>query len=195
MRIGLVLLIAVIVITITINPAIAWNDCPKNLINDPYPGECNRYIDTDNDGICDHSQPPPEERIAPTPSSTPGSTPTQAPTKTDDAKIEIKEKILPSTLERYNVIELLLVSTIAVIISEVITRFYKNTRRTVRYIWNVVLLVTSSLSAIFGFLLLLVEPMMIREYNMYFWHVEFSIVATVVGIYHTVKRYKYFLRF
>lgn len=37
----------------------AWDDCPKNLVNDPYPGECGRYIDTNNDSICDHSQPEP----------------------------------------------------------------------------------------------------------------------------------------
>ena len=40
----------------------AWDDCPKGLVDDPYPGECARYIDTDNDGICDHSQPAPEDR-------------------------------------------------------------------------------------------------------------------------------------
>lgn len=42
--------------------ALAWDDCPKGLVNDPYPGECSKYIDTDNDGICDHSQPAPENR-------------------------------------------------------------------------------------------------------------------------------------
>lgn len=30
--------------------------CPKGLENDPYPGMCNQYIDTTNDGICDRSQ-------------------------------------------------------------------------------------------------------------------------------------------
>jgi len=41
----------------------AWDDCPKEMVNDPYPGECARYIDTDNDGICDHSQPAPDNRV------------------------------------------------------------------------------------------------------------------------------------
>jgi len=31
--------------------------CPYGLINDPYPGECRRYVDLDGDGICDLSQP------------------------------------------------------------------------------------------------------------------------------------------
>ncbi len=30
--------------------------CPYGLVDDPYPGECNLYIDADGDGICDLSQ-------------------------------------------------------------------------------------------------------------------------------------------
>jgi len=41
----------------------AWDDCPKGLVNDEYPGECSRYIDTDENGICDHSEPAPEDRV------------------------------------------------------------------------------------------------------------------------------------
>jgi hypothetical protein len=37
----------------------AWDDCPRDLVNDTYPGACSRYIDTNKDGICDHSQPNP----------------------------------------------------------------------------------------------------------------------------------------
>jgi hypothetical protein len=37
----------------------AWDSCPFGLENDPYPGECGRYIDTNQDGICDLSQPAP----------------------------------------------------------------------------------------------------------------------------------------
>lgn len=39
--------------------ALAWDDCPKGIVNDPYPGVCRRYVDTNNDGICDLSQPEP----------------------------------------------------------------------------------------------------------------------------------------
>jgi len=41
----------------------AWDDCPKGLTNDAYPGSCPQYIDTDENGICDHSEPAPEDRI------------------------------------------------------------------------------------------------------------------------------------
>jgi hypothetical protein len=39
--------------------AIAWNNCPKGWVNDPYPGACRKYVDTNGDGICDLSQPNP----------------------------------------------------------------------------------------------------------------------------------------
>ena len=39
--------------------ALAWDNCPKGLVNDPYPGACRRYEDTNGDGICDLSQPEP----------------------------------------------------------------------------------------------------------------------------------------
>lgn len=35
---------------------IAWLDCPYRKINDPYPGSCELYLDTNQDLICDHSQ-------------------------------------------------------------------------------------------------------------------------------------------
>ncbi|MBC7294630.1 MAG: hypothetical protein H5T84_11145, partial [Thermoleophilia bacterium] len=39
----------------------AWADCPRGLVNDPYPGRCSRYTDTNDDGICDLSQPKPSD--------------------------------------------------------------------------------------------------------------------------------------
>jgi len=42
--------------------ALAWDDCLHNEIDCSYPGDCVRYIDTDNDEICDHSQLAPEDR-------------------------------------------------------------------------------------------------------------------------------------
>lgn len=36
--------------------ALAWDNCPKGLVNDPYPGACGRYVDTNGDDICDLSQ-------------------------------------------------------------------------------------------------------------------------------------------
>lgn len=53
----------VLLFLVTITPTLAWDDCPKGKINDPYPGDCARYVDTDGNGICDHSEPAPEDRV------------------------------------------------------------------------------------------------------------------------------------
>jgi hypothetical protein len=41
--------------------ALAWDNCPRGLVNDPYPGACRRYVDTNGDGICDLSQSKPAD--------------------------------------------------------------------------------------------------------------------------------------
>jgi len=33
-----------------------WDDCPYGEVDEPYPGTCPRYIDTNNDSLCDKSQ-------------------------------------------------------------------------------------------------------------------------------------------
>ena len=51
----LVVITIILLVYLSIN-AVAWNDCPFGLVDEPYPGTCPRYIDTNIDGICDHSQ-------------------------------------------------------------------------------------------------------------------------------------------
>ena len=47
------------VLILMLNLSFAWDDCPFGRVNCTYPGECGRYIDTNNNGICDHSEPAP----------------------------------------------------------------------------------------------------------------------------------------
>lgn len=55
----------IIILLLLVSLAFAqWDDCPLGMVNDTYPGECSRYIDTNGDGICDHSQPAPEGSVA-----------------------------------------------------------------------------------------------------------------------------------
>lgn len=42
----------------------AWLDCPYGKINDPYPGSCDQYVDTNENQICDHSEPAPTKETA-----------------------------------------------------------------------------------------------------------------------------------
>jgi len=55
-----VFLIALLFIFIAMPALAQWNDCPYGEID--CGGLCSQLIDTDNDGICDHSQLAPEDR-------------------------------------------------------------------------------------------------------------------------------------
>lgn len=56
MRKLLIIGLATIALLVTAAPALAWLDCPYARVNDPYPGSCFRYLDANQDQICDHSQ-------------------------------------------------------------------------------------------------------------------------------------------
>lgn len=62
MKMKKIIFALLILVLIPATSVFAWDDCPDGETNDPYPGDCGKYIDTDNDGICDHSQPAPEDR-------------------------------------------------------------------------------------------------------------------------------------
>jgi len=57
----LLITISIFMINLNVSMAQVWNSCPFGLENDPYPGECGRYVDTNQDNICDLSQPEPIE--------------------------------------------------------------------------------------------------------------------------------------
>lgn len=49
-------LLILILIPVTV---LGWDDCPRGEVL--CEGKCGQFVDTDNDGICDHSQPAPED--------------------------------------------------------------------------------------------------------------------------------------
>jgi uncharacterized membrane protein len=95
-------------------------------------------------------------------------------------------------LERYNVIQLIALGVLLVILAEVVER--KLSKRFARYWWNVILLIIAVPSALIGLLLLFLDFKTIRDYDLLFWHVEFSIVASVLSLHHLLKRYRHFLK-
>lgn len=87
--VSMLIIIALVMIVSTSFPAYAWDDCPKGLVNDPAPGRCEEYVDTDRNGICDRSEPAPENRLAvvTTATTTLVSTPETAPTTSTERSI------------------------------------------------------------------------------------------------------------
>ena len=167
-----------ILIPITV---LAWNDCPYNKTDCPSPGECNRYIDTDNDKICDRSQPAPEDRnieIANT------------------QEINNENLIINSKQNKmiYHLVPISLVLILLYFITHILSKKKIISIVNHRKIWNILLLITFLLSGISGILLIIKINfgITIPLPNILFLHVETGIAMFVISIFHTLWHWSYF---
>jgi len=122
-------ILIILIISTTASTVLAWDNCPLGLEDDPYPGDCARYIDTDDDGICDLSQSAPGDR---------------------DGQQETKES--SGGRIDYFFIHIVLILITFYFVSLLISK-KKKKKSQHRKIWNVLLLVTFLISGIFGILL------------------------------------------
>jgi len=196
----------------------AWDNCPFGLEDDPYPGECKKYIDTDGDGICDLSQPAPEDRD--TSVALNEKNVKENIIDNDDSKYseEIDEKVTggffiaeaastqktvsdsPSpkrkSLPDYNFLEIFLVSLLIYFGGKFLARKLEISLCKEKKFWNVFLLISFVGSAGTGMILVFIRDydwFRSINFNFLFWHVEFSIVMTLLGIFHALWHLKYYL--
>lgn len=185
------LFIIVLMFTIFIvNYAYAWDNCPLGLENDPYPGECNRYIDTDGDGICDLSQPAPKDRKILLPSIVSNTIKAAPLTKSSDSLP--KSRSLPD----YNFLEIFFVTLLIYFSGKILARKLKIALCQERKFWNTLLLISFIGSAGTGIILVFIrdfEWFKSIKFNFLFWHVEFSIVMALLGVIHTLWHLKHYL--
>jgi len=194
----------------------AWDNCPFGLEDDPYPGECKRYIDTDGDGICDLSQPAPEDRDT----SVSLNEENIKENTEDDNKYfkEIDEKVTgglfiaeaastqktvsdsPSperkSLPSYYFLEIFFVSLLIYFGGKFLARKLEISLCKEKKFWNVFLLISFIGSAGTGMILVFIrdfEWFKSINFNFLFWHVEFSIVMALLGIFHALWHLKYYL--
>ena len=187
----------------------AWDNCPFDLDDDPYPGECKRYIDTDGDGICDLSQPTPEDRDA-----------KENVSDINDSKYpeEINEKVTgglfvaeaastettvsdsPSperkSLPDYNFLEIFFVALLIYFGGKFLARKLEISSCKEKKFWNLFLLISFVGSAGTGMILVFIRDydwFRSINFNFLFWHVEFSIIMTLLGIFHALWHLKYYL--
>ena len=171
------LLLVLIPITV-----LAWDDCPYNKTDCPAPGECNRYIDTNNDKICDRSQPAPEDRNIKI-------TNTQ---ETNNENLIINNKQSKMT---YHLILISLVLILLYFITHILSKKKIISIIDHKKIWNVLLLITFLISGILGIILIIEINFGITiplPFNMLFWHVEIGIAMFVICTLHIIERWNYF---
>jgi len=146
-------------------------DCPRGIENDPYPGVCNLYVDSNKDNICDLSQ----ETIPPTVIKT-------------DTNLQFQTR----NLREYYVIPIF----IGLLLFYLISYFaLKDMKILHRKIWNILLLFSFLISAILGIILAInisLGTNIQLPLNMLFWHVEAGIAMTLISIFHILWHLPYF---
>lgn len=161
---------------------LAWDDCPRNEINCPAPGDCNRYIDIDNDEICDRSQLAPEDRNV----------------EIANAQEVSGENLTINNKQNKMTYHLMLISLFLIILYAIMRILLKKKTISVadhRKIWNILLLVSFLISGILGILLIIEINFGAKfslPFNMLFWHVEIGIVMFVICVLHIIERWYYF---
>ncbi len=177
-KIIFILILSILIPAITL----AWDDCPHDKVDCPAPGDCVRYIDTDNDQICDHSQPAPEDRnIEITSVQT-----------TSDKDLIINNEQNKTT---YHLIPISLLLIILYAITHILSKKKIVSVVKHRKIWNILLLITFLVSGILGILLVIRINFGIAiplPFNILFWHVEVGIAMFVISIFHTLWHWAYF---
>lgn len=161
--------ILIILIILSIPLIYAWDDCRFNIENCTYPGSCGLYIDTDEDGICDHSE--------------------TIPQKSTSTKSEAKVS------NGYVFVSLSLILFIGYIITYFLSKKQIITSVLHKKIWNFFLLITFLAVALSGILLVLRINYGFNinwPFNMLYWHVETGIAMSLISIFHIIWHYPYF---
>jgi len=169
--------------------AVAWEDCPYGLVNDHYPGHCGRYVDTDADGICDHSQATPAERAASTPV-------VPEPPAGEDPPVEEPLQESPSgniLNQTYHVIPILAIVSALYALTYALSKKGKITLAAHRKMWNFALLGTFLVSGLLGIALAVAINFGWKlPISSLFVHVEFGIAMAGVALFHTAWHWRYY---
>ena len=163
----------------------AWENCPFGEINEPFPGTCGRYTDSDNDNICDLSQPAPENRI-----NLNGNETQEDINATSNSSGQSNNSRI-----NYYFLPILLFLSFFYFITYSLSKKKKIIIVQHRKIWNIILLITFLISGIFGIILAILISYGIRltfYSDLLFWHVEFGIAMAIISIFHIAWHWKYF---
>jgi len=172
-------ILALFVLFLIPTTVLAWDDCPLGEVF--CEGKCGLFVDTDNDGICDRSQPAPENR-----------------NNTGAAQINIPEPAESRNKQSERVYHLLPISILLVVLYVISRTLSKKNILSVanhRKIWNTLLLITFLISGILGILLVIrinfgtVVPL---PFDILFWHVEAGIAMFAISVFHTLWHWAYF---
>lgn len=175
------LYVVLLIVLLTPIAVYAWNDCPYGLLNDPFPGQCPRYTDTNQNNICDHSESPS--------STTLNNNSTNQQTSVNDSNGTVSDVQEASSVpaESYNLIPLATTTIILYLVSYLLYLEDRLKRNMFYNIWKYVLIASFILTGVTGLILVIFVNYGIQtSWNLTidFWHAEFAIVMAVSTLLH-----------
>lgn len=133
---------------LSFNIAAAWDDCPFGFEDEPYPGTCWRYVDTNGDGICDHSQSKPNSEESEVANQ--DQIDYQGETNQDQGLLEDR-----NTRKVIVMIISFIITLIAIILTKILVKKKILSKFKEKIIWNILLLIFFLPSGITGIILVL----------------------------------------
>lgn len=172
-------LLMVVIMLLSTQTALAqWDDCPRGETN--CTGECGAFTDTNNDNICDHSQPEPAAALLAVGSQ--------------EGVDRVGYGQAPLT-ERYAFIPLAAALIMFYALTYALAKKGRLSLVSHRKIWNIALAATFIVTALFGTLLVLRlnYGIVLPNYlGMLYWHVEFGIAMSFVAFFHLLWHLAYY---
>jgi len=186
------IIITLLIISTSFPITIAWDDCPFGIGNDPFPGLCGRYVDTNEDGICDRSQEEPE--------SLETSLPSESSDTTENQSLIFQASAGKPLLENDNVLYLLIsffITFFLAIDSYFLSKKNKKLKFKIRILWNIALLIVFIPSAITGILIILFPnfPVLLTlDANFIKLHTISSFFFMWISAYHIIWHTSYYIK-
>ena len=188
----LVTLIIFLSLSCYVPTSLAWDDCPFGIDGDSFPGLCGRYIDTNDDNICDRSQEEPS-----TMNTSPSSeSAINAENQSNTAQIFHGKSLLENENILYLIISFLIVLFLA-IDSYILGKKNRNTKIKIRILWNIFLLIVFIPSAITGILIILFPnfpSLLTLDANFIKLHTISSFFFMWISAYHIIWHTSYYLK-
>jgi hypothetical protein len=179
------LYVVILIALLTPIAVYAWNDCPYGTVNDPFPGQCPRYVDTNQNRICDHSESPSSGSLSNV--STTGQTNNSTTAKNgtiSSSDIQNAGSVPP---ESFNLIPLVITTFIIYLVTYLLYLEHRLRRSLYYTIWKYVLMASFIATGVTGLILTIFINYGIQSsWNLTidFWHAEFAIVMAVSTLLH-----------
>jgi hypothetical protein len=179
------LYVVILIALLTPIAVYAWNDCPYGTVNDPFPGQCPRYLDTNQNKICDHSESPSSGSLSNV--STTGQANNSADNKNGTSSSSDTQKANSVPPENYNLIPMAITTLIIYLVTYLLYLEHRLTRNLYYTIWKYVLMASFIATGATGLILTIFINYGIQSsWNLTidFWHAEFAIVMAVSTLLH-----------